>query len=194
MGSIIIARRIAIVVNLLTEETQTAYKQGRPTSDTLDIITKILKEKTRDASITLMGLAKAFDRTNRQLLYTVLTQKGVPIPLIKLIRKTQTNTYLNIRDSNILGAETEVNVGIMQGSPLSALLFVVYTDHMVKTYRKERRAKREEKRAEQAAPQENTPTQEQPNQHQQQNNSLQPPRLARRIRVRQKRKEKKERE
>ena len=87
-------------------------------------------------SITLMDLTKAFDKTNRKLPYTILIKKGLPIELVRLIVKTHSNTYIRAREKNKLSKKQEINTGVYQGSPLSALLFIVYTDAMMEDYGK----------------------------------------------------------
>merc|ERR1712228_385067 len=132
--SIAITRRIAPIMNILTKETQTAHKQSRSTYDILSILKNIMGQKNADMSITLMDLTKAFDKTNRKLLYTILIKKGLPIELIRLIIKTHSNTYIRARGKNKLSQKQEVNTGVYQGSPLSALLFIIYTDKMMEDY------------------------------------------------------------
>ena len=55
-------------MNLLTRETQMAYKQARSTVDVLNHIKEIIGFKHPEMSITLMDLTKAFDKTNRILM------------------------------------------------------------------------------------------------------------------------------
>ena len=93
--------------------------------------------KTTEMSITLMDLTKAFDKTNRELLYTILLEKGIPIEMVRLIMKTHSNTKIRARESNRLSKKQETNTGVFQGSPLSALLFIIYTDSMMEKYEKE---------------------------------------------------------
>ena len=85
-------------------------------------------------STTPTDLTKAFDKTNRELMYTKLIEKGLPIELVRLITKTHQNTQLRARERNKLAQKTETNRGVFQGSPLSALLFIIYTDSMMERY------------------------------------------------------------
>merc|ERR1711915_913281 len=144
--SIAITRRIASIMNILTRETQTAYKQSRSTYDTLSILRNITGHQNVDMSITPMDLTKAFDKTNRKLLYTTLIKKGLPIELIRLIIKTHSNTFIRAREKNKLSNKQETNTGVYQGSPLSALLFIIYTDKMMEDYEKSWSKKKKTKR------------------------------------------------
>merc|ERR1711915_428837 len=100
--SIIITKRIAPIMNLLTRETQVAYKQARSTIDVLNHIKEIIGFKHPEMSITLMDLTKAFGKTNRTLLYTKLIEKGIPVELIRIIMKTHQNTMVRAREKNKL--------------------------------------------------------------------------------------------
>merc|ERR1711915_739189 len=120
-----------------TTELQTAYKRNRSTYDTLKTLRILLNDQDSERTITLMDLTKAFDKTNRQLLFNVLMKKGIPIEMIRLVIKTQRNTELQAREKNKLGKKLEINRGIFQGSPLSALLLIIYTDQMMKEFDKE---------------------------------------------------------
>jgi len=148
--AIIITRRIAPIMNILTDEKQTAYKSNRATTDILSIIEtytrRMKKGEEKEKSITLIDLSKAFDRANRQNIYSILAKTGVPIELIKIIRKTHTRTKLAPKEQNKIGRKTESNIGVYQGSPLSALLFIIYTNQMMKEYEKEWEKEKEEEK------------------------------------------------
>merc|ERR1712228_1014305 len=97
----------APIMNFLTTELQTAYKRNRSTYDTLKTLRILLNDQDSERTITLMDLTKAFDKTNRQLLFNI-----------------------------------QIKRGIFQGSPLSALLFIIYTDQMMKEFDKEWKEKK----------------------------------------------------
>ena len=154
--SIIICQRINPIMNILTRETQTAYKNNRSTLDIISIIDKFTKDASKSKeykSITLLDLSKAFDRMNRQKLLTVLAEKGLPINMIKIIEIMHRNTQLRPKQNNKLGSSIENNTGCFQGSPLSALVFIIYADEMMEKYeeylkeiRKKNGTKEKEKR------------------------------------------------
>merc|ERR1712126_307747 len=140
--TILIANRIQPIMNLLTDPTQAAYKTKNSCADILYIYGKITKNnrcagknarKNKDA--TFLDLSKAFDRTNRLKMYNVLLESGLPIKLTRTIKRTHERTTLNVREKNRIGTKKETNVGVFQGSPLSALLFVIYITSMMTDYR-----------------------------------------------------------
>merc|ERR1712112_94456 len=64
--TIILTRRLNPIINFLTKETQTAYKNNRSTYDIISIIDKYTRTYKDDnneyRSVTLLDLSKAFDR------------------------------------------------------------------------------------------------------------------------------------
>ena len=81
-----------------------------------------------------MDLTKAFGCVNRKILWTTLYKAGLPIQLIKHIRQGNQNTVLRCKDNRTYGAPIQNNVGVFQGSALSAILFIIYLDDMVQDY------------------------------------------------------------
>ena len=82
-----------------------------------------------------MDLTKAFDKVNRTILWTTLYKKGLPIDMITHIRRGHQNTTLMPKTKGKYGEETTNNVGIFQGSAISALLFIIiYQDDMMDDY------------------------------------------------------------
>ena len=65
----------------------------------------------------------------------VMLEGGLPLSLVRLINRTHENTTLNVRENNKLGQTMKTNTGIFQGSPLSALLFVIYITSMMANFR-----------------------------------------------------------
>ena len=144
--SVIVCTRLNPIMNILTKETQTAYKNNRSTYDIISIIEKYTKEykckQNSYKSITLIDLSKAFDRMNRQKMLTILAEKGLPAELIRIIHIMHKNTKLQPKQSNRLGQKIYNNNGCFQGSPLSALVFVIYADEMMNRYEQELKKQR----------------------------------------------------
>ena len=129
----ILSNRLATILNLLTSETQTAYKNSRSTLDVLSILQKNIKNDNATGLI-LIDLSKAFDTINRNLIWAILYGKGLPWDCIRLIRMGHTNNQLCPKYKGAIGASTHNNRGVFQGSPPSAMLFITYFDSMMSDY------------------------------------------------------------
>ena len=99
--------------------------QGK--KSTTDIIfclkTEIYKKNEPHGQI-LFDLTKAFDKINRNKLWNMLYEKGLPIILIQIING-HINNLLCCKIGNNLNKTISNNVGVFQGSPLSPLLFTI---------------------------------------------------------------------
>ena len=90
-----------------------------------------IKQAGNNAKILIMDLSKAFDTINRTLLWTTLYQKGIPEETIRHIRRRHTVTKLAPKYKGKYGKINENNIGVFQGSSISALLFIIYLDDMM---------------------------------------------------------------
>ena len=78
---------------MLTDERQHAYKSNKSTIDVIYNIKRNLIKKQCIGQI-LHDISKAFGRIGRKKLRTVLYQRGLPINLIKQIKKGHTKNML----------------------------------------------------------------------------------------------------
>ena len=78
-----------------------------------------------------MGLSKAFGTINRTLLWTTLYKKGLPEEMIRHIRRGHLGTKLAPKYKGRYGKSNTNNIGVFQGSAISALLFIIYLDDMM---------------------------------------------------------------
>ena len=127
----IVTNRLACILPLATKITQFGYKKRTSTIDALRKIQDFLDTKSKEGLLVLLDLSKAFDTINRKLLWTALYRKGLPVQLIQTLRKGHENTKLRVKNCGNLGDHIKNNVGVFQGSPLSALLFIIYLDDMM---------------------------------------------------------------
>jgi len=73
-----------------------------------------------------MDLTKAFGAVNRNILWTTLCEKGAPIQTILHVKRGHRKTTLQAKYNRTYGEKTENNIGVFQGSAISALLFTIY--------------------------------------------------------------------
>ena len=81
-----------------------------------------------------MGLSKAFDYVNRNTLRATLFKAGLPIRTIKNIQQGSQGAKLHCKDNGTYGEPVINNVGVFQGSALSALLFIIYLDDITQDH------------------------------------------------------------
>ena len=122
------------ILHLLTSNNQYGYKQGLSTIDAIIKIEHYIQNSDNQTKILLMDLSKAFDTVNRTQLWTTLYKKGLPIELITHLRRGHQNTKLVAKLNGEYGKPQDNNVGVFQGSAVSALLFIIYLDDMMEDY------------------------------------------------------------
>ena len=105
---------------------------------TFDIIyrTKQNFVKKRIQGQILFDLSKAFDKINREKLWRILYEKGLPIKTIQQIIIGRSGNSLFGKHNGVLGAKVD-NKGVFQGSPISALLYIIYAGNLMMEYKNE---------------------------------------------------------
>ena len=111
------------------------FRPNRSTIDNIFIVRQIY-EKCYEYNIDLHNIftdfSQAFDTVNRDAIFSSLTEQNVPDKLIKLITLTMQQTKMKVKVNNNYSEWFETKTGVRQGDPLSALLFSVVLDSVVK--------------------------------------------------------------
>jgi hypothetical protein len=83
-------------------------------------------EKRREFNLgthmAFLDLEKAFDRVNRNQLWQILNQRGIPYHLIEIIKSLYKNTSLQIDTRRKILDKIYINQGVRQGCNLSPAL------------------------------------------------------------------------
>ena len=124
-------KKLTKITHILTSNNQYGYKEGVSKSDAVINVEQYIKQAENKAKILLMDLSKAFDAINRTLLWTTLYKKGLPEETINHIRRGHTGTRLAPKYKGRYGKLNGNNIGVFQGSEISALLFIIYLDDMM---------------------------------------------------------------
>ena len=132
----IMTNKLKPYMNLLTCEMQHGYKINKSATDIIFHIKRNIIKNNINGQI-LLDLSKAFGRIDRTKLWDILYEKGLPIELIDLIKKGHTGNYLCSKINNQYTKLIKNNIGVFQGSPLSACLFIIYADYVMNEYKNE---------------------------------------------------------
>jgi len=73
-----------------------------------------------------MGLSKAFDSVNHDLLLAKLHAYGINLDVLQLIRGNLSKRHQRVKVNNTSSDSKEINFGVPLGSFLGSLLFNVY--------------------------------------------------------------------
>jgi ribonuclease HI len=135
----IMAKRLSYMAESVLHMLPSQQCGGRPGRSALDAVMTLVHtilegwRKGKDTTALLVDIKGAFDNVHHPTLLNILQQKGAPYQLI-----TWTSSFLSHRSTTLLvdgrkDSLQPVQTGIPQGSPISPLLFLIYTSNLYPT-------------------------------------------------------------
>ena len=133
--TIILNNRLSEIVQSKLSDVRSGFRLNRSTLD--NIFTECQTfEKCYQYDIDLHNICvdyiQAFDSINRNKVIDSLNQYSVPSKLKKLIALTLTGTNAVVKINNEFTEKFDVQTGVKQGDPLSATLFSIAIDSILK--------------------------------------------------------------
>jgi len=133
--TILLNNRLSKIVDSELSEVQAGFRPNRSTLDNIFIIHQTF-EKCHEYNIDLHNIfvnyLQAFDSINRNKVIDSLNEYNIPSKLIKLIALTLSGTSGMVKISIELAGKFDVQTGVKQGDPLSATLFSIAMDSILK--------------------------------------------------------------
>ena len=140
----ILATRMSLVLEDLIHPDQACAVPGRQITDNLLLIRDtICFARDRNIPLVVLNLdfEKAFDRVSHQYLFQVLEKMGFPGRFIAWVRLLYRDINSKILVNGHLTKAVNINCGVRQGCPLSALLYVICIEPLAQILRREQRIK-----------------------------------------------------
>ena len=122
----IILERIKEKAERELAEEQVGFRPGRGTGDKLcaiQILIEKLIETRNEAYIIFIDYRKAFDSVNHSELFTILSQMGFPMHIVRHIQAVYTDQEAKIRWNGSHTDSFKIGKGVRQGCILSPHLF-----------------------------------------------------------------------
>jgi len=133
--TILIHNKLSKIMEDKLEDCQMGFRANRSTIDNLFIVRQII-EKCHEFNIELHNVfidyTQAFDTVFRDKIFKCLNHYEVPSKLMKLVAKTLQNTKARVKINQTYTEKFEISTGVKQGDPLSATLFSIVIDDIIK--------------------------------------------------------------
>ena len=127
----LITRKLPKITHILTISNQFGFKEGISTSDAIIKVEQYIENANRNAKILLMGLSKAFGATNRTLLWTTIYKRNTNWHDQTHTRHEKPRHKTSTKYKCKYGTPSGNNIGVSQGSAISAILFIIYMGDMM---------------------------------------------------------------
>jgi len=133
--TIILNNRLSKIIESKLSDVQSRFRPNRSTLDNVFIVRQTF-EKCYEYNIDLHNMfidyTQTFDSVKRNKVLECLIQYNIPAKLQKLIALTLTGTNAIVKINNEFTDKFDVQTGVKQGDPLSATLFSIARDSVLK--------------------------------------------------------------
>jgi len=130
----IIASRLAMTLDSIIDQAQSAFVQGRSMADNIHLAQEILRgynrKRTSPRCVIKVDLKKAFDSINWDFLRSAMTGLGFPNLFISWVMECVTSPSYSIQINGSLCGFFSGQRGLRQGDPLSPFLFVICLEYL----------------------------------------------------------------
>ncbi|KAL4098323.1 hypothetical protein QTP88_022957 [Uroleucon formosanum] len=133
--SIAILRRIEAFAIDIVGKYQCGFTKGRSTSNHIFTLRQTMEkyyEFDKDLHMIFIDFKQAYDSVNREQLWIVLQNFGLPKKLVNLIKSCNSNTTCKVRFLGRESGDFEVKSGLRQGDALSPILFNIALERVVR--------------------------------------------------------------
>ncbi|XP_070771031.1 LOW QUALITY PROTEIN: uncharacterized protein [Enoplosus armatus] len=136
----VLASRMSLFLEDLIHPDQACAVPGRKITDSLVLIRDtICYARDRNIRLVVLNLdfEKAFDRISHQYLFQVLQKMGFPRRFIAWVRMLYQGITSKFTVNGHLTEAVDINCGVRQGCPLSALLYVLCIEPLAQILRRD---------------------------------------------------------
>ena len=115
-------KRLTVIAEVLLLEEQNGFRKGRSCIDFIFSASQII-EKHREFNIrkyiAFIDFKKAFDSVDRDKLWIIMLNKGIPTHLITKIQKKYVKSIIKVNAGNEISEDSRaITQGVRNGCPL----------------------------------------------------------------------------
>ena len=116
------------IVGEVMSTSQAGFRQKHGTRDALSWNQHMINRvEEKLLSMGYLDMSKAFDKAIRRKIWERLIKIGCPKSWVSQLREGHKNSHLRPSFEGAVGEKVQVTKGVYQGSPLSPVLFIVYS-------------------------------------------------------------------
>jgi len=113
---------------------QNGFRKNRSTIDNLIVIQQAIHSSSREKKVLLaafLDIKKAYDCVNRNKLFKILKSLNIPAQLLLWLKDFLLNSRVaRVSYKGVKSSERQFLYGLPQGSPISPILFNIYTKNI----------------------------------------------------------------
>lgn len=136
-----LASRMCLFLEGLIHPDQACAVQGRKITDSLVLIRDTIcyaRDRNNRLIVLNLDFEKAFDRVSHQYLFQVLQKMGFPTRFIAWVGLLYQGITSKFMVNGHLTKAVNINCGVRQGCPLSALLYVICVEPLAQILRRDK--------------------------------------------------------
>ena len=120
-------------INQLIIDEQNGFRKKRSCVDQLSTITQIIetrKQQRKSTFTVFIDFSKAYDRVNRELLWSKLSHMGLTGKMLQALQQIYQDVQCCVRINGIYSDWFQVSCGLKQGCLISPILFNLYINDL----------------------------------------------------------------
>ena len=130
-------RKVNMIARDIVQEFQFGFQAKMGCADAVGAAQMFIHRSTgADPCIGLIDLSKAFDMVDRGMLWNKLLEAGCPRTFVKHLKEGHENHRVAPFYAGSLGDTVKITRGVPQGSPLSPVLFLIYSTDWITRVRR----------------------------------------------------------
>ena len=123
----------SVELQKLLPDTQYGFRKVRSTilaaKKLIELIRTGIRSKKR-YYVCYVDFEKAFDKLDRQLLFTMLQRNGLPVHFTKVLYNIYVQNNIQVCSDGYLSTKISQTIGVPQGDKLSPLLYALFLAHL----------------------------------------------------------------
>ena len=139
----VVAFRLSSWAEGFLSEEQNGFRKGRGIDDAHQVARRIieevvLSEHAESVAITSFDIVRAYTRVCREALWQLLSTLGLPVPFIQVLKALHEHTSFTAFVHNGYSSAWFTERGLREGCPSSPVLFNIFHNFVLKTFRSRR--------------------------------------------------------